>query len=91
MKFRAKRQQMRTMTPEEERDLLARQRDALLAWLSEWIEKDRCPLVEAKEVFGFFLRDPADGMPLQGDMGDALRQQLDDANRRLWRRHLIQD
>lgn len=58
MKYRAKRQAIRTMTVEQERDLLVRQRDSLIAWLDE--RRKWCPLVNATEVYKFFLIDPDD-------------------------------
>lgn len=61
MKFRAKRQQVRTMTAEQERDLLARQRDALLKKCekqSKW-----CPLIQITDVYDAFLHDPNDKDP----------------------------
>lgn len=58
MKFRARRQAVRTMTPEQEGVMVVRQRDCLLAWL---VEREKwCPLVDIKTVREFFPRDPLD-------------------------------
>lgn len=58
MKFRAQRQAVRTMTPEQEGAMVLRQRDALLKWLQE--HEGWCPLVDIAEVRKFFPRDPLD-------------------------------
>ncbi len=60
MKFRARRQAVRTMTPEQEGAMVLRQRDALLKWLQgreKW-----CPLVDITDVRDFFPVDPL-GLP----------------------------
>lgn len=44
------------MTAEQERDLLARQRDALLRKCEE--AEKRCPLIAIKDVYEAFLHDP---------------------------------
>lgn len=56
MKFRAKRQAVRTMTAEQEARMVVRQRDALLRWLVE--REGWCPLVEITDVRHFFPIDP---------------------------------
>lgn len=58
MKFRAKQLAIRNMTPEQERDLLARQRDSLLRKCEE--AEKWCPLISIKDVYRAFLHDPAD-------------------------------
>ena len=56
MKFRSRRQAVRTMTPEQEGAMVLRQRDALLKWLVE--REGWCPLVSITDVRAFFPRDP---------------------------------
>lgn len=56
MKFRAKRQTARTMTPEQEAAMVLRQRDNLLKWLAE--REKWCFSVSISEVRGFFPIDP---------------------------------
>lgn len=58
MKFRARRQAVRTMTPEQEGAMVLRQRDALLKWLQE--REKWCPLVGITDVRDFFPVDPLD-------------------------------
>lgn len=53
----------REMSAEEERDLLARQRDGLLALLDEH-DADRCFLVDA--IIQAFTHDPADSADSSG-------------------------
>ena len=55
MKFRARRQAIRTMTAEQERDLLARQRDRLLEKCRQ--SERYCPLIAIKDVYEAFLVD----------------------------------
>ena len=55
MKFRARRQAIRTMTAEQERDLLARQRDRLLEKCRQSVRY--CPLIAIKDVYEAFLVD----------------------------------
>lgn len=59
MKFRARRQALRTMTAEEERDLLARQRDRLISLCRE--REKWCPSgVAISEIYKIFLVDEED-------------------------------
>lgn len=58
MKFRARRQAVRTMTPEQQGAMVLRQRDALLKWLRE--REKWCPLVDITDVRDFFPVDPLD-------------------------------
>jgi hypothetical protein len=59
MKYRGRRQALRTMTAEQERDLLVRQRDKLLALCQE--REKWCPAgVAIKEIYEIFVVDPED-------------------------------
>ena len=58
MKFRAKRQAIRTLTPEQEGQMVLRQRDRLLVWLKE--REKWCYSVSIDDVRGFFPIDPTE-------------------------------
>lgn len=59
MKYRARRQAIRTMTAEQQRDLVIRQRDRLLELCHE--REKWCPTgVTIREIYEAFLIDPDD-------------------------------